>query len=89
MEKTINLWVFWYNAMIHESSSFPVSYHRTKQGAIKAMKSHKSQACIEHNKNNERHKVWCKDNSVKYKPISRFGAFEHWSVEKFNLLIED
>lgn len=80
MEKQIiKLWVFWYNGMVYESSSYPMSYHRTKKGAIAAMKAHKDAERKEFDRMYANEKEW--------KP--KFGEFEHWSVNKFELIIED
>jgi len=88
MERKLNLWVFWYNSMVYESSSFPISYHKTKKGAIATMKAHKALEYEEHLKSEEWNKEFSESNGFKYKP-SKFGKFQMWEVEKFELEILD
>lgn len=85
----IQLWAFWYNPMIHESASYIVSYHKTKKGALSAMKSHKEDARKEWEESENFLKKWCEKEGIKYRPIIKFGVHESWEVEKFTLVIED
>jgi len=82
----LKLWIFWYNSMTYESSSFPMSYHKTKKGAIQAMKAHKEKEYQDHLRGQERDKKWSLSNGFKYHP-QKFGSFQSWSVYKFELEI--
>ena len=77
-EDEIKLWAFYYNPMKEESASYIESYHRTEEGAIKAMEKHKQKEKIEYNKT----------RYGKLNP-SRFGQFEMWYVGPFTLKIEE
>jgi len=77
-KETIKLWAFYYNHMTYESSSEIVSYHRTKKGATEAMQKHKGEAKKEFDEMYSNEKEW--------KP--KFGAFEAWYVQKFDLEIQ-
>lgn len=78
MENTkIKLWVFYYNPMIYESAAIKVSYHKTKKGATDAMKAHKLEERKQFDKMYK--------NETGWKP--KFGSFESWFVDKFELEI--
>lgn len=77
--QTIKLWAFYYNQMTYESSSEIVSYHRTHKGANEAMRKHKGEARKEFDEMYSNKKEW--------KP--KFGAFEAWYVQKFELVVLD
>lgn len=87
-QETIKLWAFWYNHMTEESSSYIESYHRTKKGALEAMKIHRAKEKEEWIENDEAHKVWCKEHGFKYRPIIKFGRFQSWFVGRFDLVIQ-
>lgn len=82
----LNLWVFWYNSCVWESSSFPMSYHRTRKGAVEAMKTHKAMAKKEHDENNSRMKEYDAMAGHKHFPL-KFGVHESWMVKEFELEI--
>lgn len=86
MSEKLNLWVFWYNGMTEESSSFPMSYHKTKKGALEAMKAHKEKEYKEYLSHEDWHKKWCEERDFKYRK-SKFGSFQSWRVDKFELEI--
>lgn len=83
----LNLWVFCYCSCIHESSSFPMSYHKTKKGAIDAMKAHKQIKINEHLEQLKFEDEWSKESGYKPSKKRKFGQHESWSVEKFELEI--
>jgi len=71
-----------YNHCIHESSMGTISIHKTKEGAIKAMKAHKA---IERKKWNEfdkrNRKKFDKEFLEKeYRKYYSFGKHEHWDI---------
>jgi len=77
--ETIKLWAFYYNCMIEESVSSIISYHRTKKGATDAMEKHKSELKSEFDEMYPDESGWS----------PKFGRFEAWFVEEFELIIED
>lgn len=84
----IKLWAFWYNPMTYESASYIESYHRTKKGALEAMKKHRAIQKEEWVKQDEWYRNDCKKSGHKYSQISKFGAHESWFVGRFDLTIE-
>ena len=40
-------WVFYYNSSIHESASAAMSFHKSKEGALKAMRKHEAECKAE------------------------------------------
>jgi len=87
--QTIKLWAFYYCPMIYESASYIESYHRTKKGALKAMKEHKAKERLQWVEDQSYHKKWCKEEGFKYRPSSKFGQFESWHVRRFELIVLD
>lgn len=73
----IKLWAFYYNPMVWESASMILSYHRTKKGALSAMKKHKDSEKKDF------------DEMIQRNPEFnfKFGAHESWSVHKLELEI--
>ena len=69
------LYGFYYNGMIEENSSALMSLHRTKEGAVKSMRSHKL----------ERIRKWRKMYSFEEEPFE-FGYFEYWEVHTVEVL---
>ena len=85
----IKLWAFYHNEMVHESVSSIISYHRTKKGAESAMKIHKSEAKQKWIDRDARMKKRAEEKGEKHFGCSKFGSFEAWYVQKFNLTIKD
>lgn len=78
-EDEINLWAFYYNPCHWESASYIESYHRTKKGALQAMREHKAKEKQDFDRMYKNEKGW--------KP--KFGAYESWFVQRFTLKIEE
>lgn len=70
----MKLYGFFYNYNTWESSDALVSLHKTKEGAVFAMESHKK-------KEFERFCEWFKDGSD-----CVFGSSESWRVEEVEVL---
>lgn len=68
MNKTKVVYEFFYNDCVWESASATISLHRTKKGAMKAMKNHKEELRRKHKK------IYGNDKTMK------FGKNEHWGV---------
>lgn len=83
LNEKINLWVFWYCSCVWESSIFPMSYHKTRKGAMEAMKSHK----LEEKKEFDEMEARLSEGNPKYKSGLKFGRNKKWQVEKFELEI--
>lgn len=72
----MKIYEFVYNPCIHESAPVTISVHRTKEGALKAMRKHKN---AERRKFNEIY-------AVKNPNKTKFGQQQHWSIFESVLL---
>ena len=80
---------FLYNGCIHESSYATMSLHRTKKGAMDALKKHKLERMKKHSEYIARmeadldKKGYSKKDKLTFmKSLSKFGAHEDWAVEE-------
>lgn len=81
MIEKINCWIFYYNSCIHESAPSVMSYHKTREGAEKAMNIDKE---LEKKKFDDMYK----ENKFNfYTPM--FGEHEEWFVEEAVIEIKD
>lgn len=76
-EKGLILYEFVYCSSVHESGYATMSLHRTKAGAEKAMKKHKSNERRKHNK-------MCK-RSPDLAPYMKFGQHEDWGIREIEI----
>jgi len=72
------IYEFLYCSCVHESSWATMSLHKTKEGAKKAMKKHKSAERRRFNKIYE--------DSPELKEIVKFGEHENWCIGEQELL---
>ncbi len=71
------LYEFLYCPCIHESGWVTVSLHRTREGAQKALDSHKDSAKKEFNERYSKEEI--------EKLIFKFGQFEDWRIGEIEL----
>lgn len=81
MNDKINLWAFYHNPMIWESVASIISYHKTKEGAEKAMKAHKRREKYEHDK------MYKNEDLKELKGSMKYSDFKSWFVQEFELEI--
>ncbi len=77
------IYEFLYCECIHESSYASLSLHKTKEGAEKAMKKHKSQKLREFNK---RFKSFYSKQPKVIRDSVKFGQHEDWQIGQQILL---
>lgn len=75
----IEVYTFYYNPMTEESASVAMSYHKTEQGATKAMEEHKEKERLE----------WEEDFKNDQYLKTKFGRFHDWYVVKETIEILD
>jgi len=75
-----------YNHCIHESSMGMISIHKTKKGAIKAMKVHKAKEKKEWDEREKRREKKDEEYEKYYKTYYFFGQHEHWDVIEIEVL---
>ena len=66
----MEVYLFMFNPCIHESASFPISIHKTKKGAYKAMNKWINDLFMD----------WWNDWQLYGKDYQKFGIHEAWFI---------
>ena len=69
-----------YNPCVHESGDVTISIHKTKKGALEAIKKHKAK------KKKEFDKLWNKKEDKPLLKYIKFGQHEGWGITETELL---